>query len=265
MKIIDLNDDLVPEYLICLEEWSDDMKDAGNFRSEWLQEMLNKGLRVKLAMQDNGIVAGFIQYAPVEQSIVDGKGCYFCYCIWIHGHKAGRGDLRGKGLGRALLSAAEDDTRKLGATGLACWGIILPFWMRSSWFKKQGYKRCDRLGMAELVFKPFMVGAEAPKWFRQRKKPLPEAGGVNVVSLSNGWCSAQNIAQTRIEKVAKEYPGLVRFVRLNTRERSILEEWGCSDAIFIDGRELRIGPPPSEKSIRKTLEKSIKKHLRSHK
>jgi len=47
---------------------------------------------------------------------------------------------QGRGIGSALLEAAENDARELGAKGMAAWGLWLPFWMKASWFKKHGYK-----------------------------------------------------------------------------------------------------------------------------
>jgi hypothetical protein len=38
------------------------------------------------------------------------------------------------------------------------------------------------------------------------------------------------------------------------------EEWGITDGLFIDGREMRVGPPPDYEKIRKKIaRKAIKK------
>ena len=50
-------------------------------------------------------------------------------------------------MGKALLRAAEEDARALGALGMAAWGISLPFWMKASWFRKHGYRKADRQGI----------------------------------------------------------------------------------------------------------------------
>lgn len=54
-------------------------------------------------------------------------------------------------MGTALLSAAEKDARRLGARGMAAWGVWLPFWMKASWFKQHGYRKADRQGLAMLA------------------------------------------------------------------------------------------------------------------
>ena len=58
-------------------------------------------------------------------------------------------------MGKALLVAAEDDARDRGAQGMAARGMFLPFWMKASWFKKQGYSKVDKQGLSVLLWKPF--------------------------------------------------------------------------------------------------------------
>ena len=98
----------------------------------------------------------------------------------MHGHKQGRGNFQKKGMGTALLEAAEADARALGARGMAAWGVVLPFWMRASWFSKHGYRKADKLGMMALMWKPFTADAAAPSWIRPKKKTAArgrEGGG----------------------------------------------------------------------------------------
>jgi len=59
----------------------------------------------------------------------------------------------------------------LGKKGIAAWGVALPFFMKASWFKKQGYRAVDRDGIQVLLWKPFSKEAVAPKWVRKKKKP----------------------------------------------------------------------------------------------
>jgi len=46
-------------------------------------------------------------------------------------------------MGTALLAAAEEDARELGAKGLAAWGWPCPFSCGPRGFKKHGYKKAD--------------------------------------------------------------------------------------------------------------------------
>jgi GNAT superfamily N-acetyltransferase len=259
MRIVDLAPERVEEYCLCLEEWSDDIREAGGHKREWYRRHRDGGLRVKLAEDERGTVGGMIQYLPIEQSPAAGHGLYFILCIWVHGHRQGRGDFRKRGMGTALLRAAEEDARTLGAKGMAAWGVALPFWMRASWFRKHGYRKADGMGMTVLMWKPFADDAEAPKWIRPKKKPKPEAGKVVVTGLINGWCPAMSLVHERARRAAAELGPAVEFREVRTDDRAVFLEWGMSDALFIDSREVRHGPPPKYEKIKRKIAKRIKK------
>jgi len=186
MPIIDLTPEHEALYWQCLEDWSTDMAEAGPRREIWYRTMLSKGLRVKLALTEEGVIAGFIQYLPVRESTLIGEDGYFICCIWVHGHKAGRGNLQKKGLGKALLQAAEEDVKALDGKGMAAWGLMIPIWMKAAWFKKYGYRKIDRDGIAALMWKPFSPDAKAPAWRRQLKKPLPGGDKLRISIFGKG-------------------------------------------------------------------------------
>lgn len=259
MKVIDLTKEHEPLYFVCLEDWSEEMKEAGDHKKNWYEKMKEKGLRVKLALDDKGQVGGMIQYLPLEQSFVEGKDGYFVNCIWVHGHKKGRGNLQKQGLGKALLQAAEDDAKALGAMGMAAWGLMLPFWMKASWFKKQEYRSVDRMGIQALLWKPFTDNAPPPKWIRPKQKPQTVPGKVTVTALINGWCPAQNITFERAKRASVEFGDKVVFKGIDTSDRAAFLEWGISDALLIDHKQVRTGPPPAYEKIKRKIARRVRK------
>ena len=82
---------------------------------------------------------------------MEGKELYFINCIWVHGHKQGRGNFQKKGMSRAFLQTAEDDVKAMSVKGTVAWGISLPFWMKASWFRKQVYTKVDKQGFLGQV------------------------------------------------------------------------------------------------------------------
>jgi len=66
MKVIDLTDQYEPIYFQCLEDWSNEIKEAGDHKEKWYEKIKDQGLRVKLAVDDNGVVGGMIQYLPSQ-------------------------------------------------------------------------------------------------------------------------------------------------------------------------------------------------------
>jgi len=260
MEIIDLTEEHAPLYFCCLEDWSDEIKESGNHKGLWYQQMKDKGLGVKLALDDKGQVGGMIQYLPIEYSPAEGKDLYFVSCIWVHGHKKGRGNFQKKGMGKALIRAAEDDVRSRGAKGLAAWGVRFPFFMPASWFKKQGYKPVDKDKISILLWKPFSDDAVPPRWIKMRKKPGGEAADqVTVTAFKNGWCPAMNMVFERAKRAAAEFGDKVEFKPVDTFNRETFLEWGLMDALFVDGKCIRTGPPPSYEKIRKAVSKRLKK------
>ena len=259
MEIIDLPEEYKQLYFVCLEDWSGEMKEAGDHKETWYNKMKDKGLRVKLALDGDGEVGGMIQYIPIEHSCMEGNDLYFINCIWVHGYKKGRGNFQKKGMGKALLQAAETDVKNRGAKGMVAWGLLLPFWMKASWFKKYGYTKVDRQGIQVLVWKPFTDEAIPPKWIKQKKKPETISGRVTVTAFLNGWCPAQNLAFERAKRAATEFGDKVVFQGIDTSDREVFLEWGISDALFIDDKQVRTGPPPSYEKINKLIAKRVKR------
>jgi GNAT superfamily N-acetyltransferase len=259
MKIIDLRDEDKESYYQCLEDWPPDVGDARDHKRAWHEKMKDKGLRVKLAIDDKGTVGGMIQYIPVEHSFVDGQGLYVVNCIWVHGHKQGRGNFQKRGMGKALLEAAETDARSLGASGMAAWGMAIPVFIRASWFRKHGYRKADRTGLQVLLWKPFRDDAVAPKWIREKKRPAKGKERVIVTAFLNGWCPAMNMTFERAKRAASEFGDRVDFRAVDTSDRETFLEWGISDAVFVDGKPLRTGPPPSYEKIRGRIARRVKR------
>ena len=261
MEIIDLGKEHEELFISCLEDWSDEPREAGDHRQRWYIKMKDRGLGVKLAVDDDGVVGGMIQYLPVEQSFVEGRDIYFVNCIWVHGYKQGRGNHQKRGMGKALLQAAEDDVKSRGSNALAAWGIPLPFWMKASWFRKQGYVKVDQQGFfgGVLLWKPFTSNAVPPRWINRKKKPELTSGKVTVTAFLNGWCMAQNLAFERARKATEEFGDRVVFHHIDTGDRANFLEWGITDALYIDGKQVRTGPPPSYEKLRKAIASKVKK------
>ena len=132
MKIVDLEEKYNEIYFMCLEDWSDEMKEAGDRKEKWFYKIKDRGLGVKLALTDDDKVVGMIQYIPIEMSPAEGNQAYFINCIWVHGYKEGVGNYQKKGIGKALLQAAENDVKSKGVSGMVAWGLSLPTVLQTS-------------------------------------------------------------------------------------------------------------------------------------
>jgi hypothetical protein len=162
-------------------------------------------------------------------------------------------------MGKALLRAAEEDARRRGAKGMVAWGMALPVFMRASWFKRQGYKPVDKLGFQVLLWKSFVPEALPPRWRRKKKVPETTPGKVTVTALLNGWCPAMNMTFERAKRAASEFGDRVVFRPIDAFSQETIVDWGTSDALFVDQKQVRTGPPPSYEKIRKRIAKGLKK------
>ena len=258
-RIVDVDESNRDRYCVCLEEWSDEMKEAGDRKCRWYETMKNRGLGVKLVEDEDGTLSGLIQYVPAEYAPLTDGNYYFIYCIWVHGHKKGIGDRRGRGMGQALLQAAEEDIRLRGAGGIAAWGLSLPFWMKASWYRKQGYRTVQKEGISRLLWKPLKEDAEPPRWYSHRKLGLNPAGGtVTVTSVVNGICPVSNLANVRAASVASEWGPEVIFREIDSSDPDVLREWGSDNSLYINNREIPLGPPLDRKKIRRAIARELK-------
>lgn len=259
MEVVSLTEEHEQLYFVCLEDWSEEMKEAGNHKAVWYRQMKDKGLRVKLALNDSGQVGGMIEYMPIEYAPAEGSDLYFITCIWVHGHKQGRGDFRKRGMGKALLKAAEEDAEDLGARGMVAQGLWLPFWIRASWFKKHGYKKVDSHDWIQLLWKPFASDAVPPKWMKKKYAPELTPAKVTVTSFLNGQCPAGNIVHERARRAVEEFGDRVVFRTINTNDKEVMRQHGEVAALYVDDKKVRTGPPPSYEKIRRVIAKRVKK------
>ncbi|MBN1976871.1 MAG: GNAT family N-acetyltransferase [Anaerolineae bacterium] len=255
MRIIDLSAEYEPTFLACLKDWDEDAVGKCH-KARWCDMMKCRGLRVKLALDDSERAVGMIQYVPIEYARAEGQGLYFIQCVWVHGYDEGMGNQQGRGAGRALLQAAEEDVQVLGAKGMVAWGLAFPHWMPAAWYEKQGYVEADRIGCDVLVWKPFSSDVQPPRWMRPRREPDLVPGRVTVTALVTGWCPGLSQALDA-RRAAAEFGDRVVFREIDTSDPAVLAEWGMESALFVDDECINTGltdyPPPRYEGIRQKI------------
>ena len=68
-----------------------------------------------------------------------------------------------------------------------------------------------------------------------------------------------NITCERAKRASMDFPGKINLLEFDTTNKEVVNEWGITDALYIDNKELGIGPPLSYKKIRKRIERSVKR------
>jgi hypothetical protein len=67
------------------------------------------------------------------------------------------------------------------------------------------------------------------------------------------------MAFERAKRAAAEFGDKVEFRAVDTFDHNVFKEWGEPDAIFVDRKGLRMGPPPTYQKIKKAIAKRVKK------
>jgi hypothetical protein len=81
---------------------------------------------------------------------------------------------------------------------------------------------------------------------------------VNVTIFKNGWCPAMNMTYERAKRASAEFEDHVNLQEYDTFDRQIIQEWGIQDGLYIDGKEVNIGPPPSYEKIRRKIARKVR-------
>jgi hypothetical protein len=82
---------------------------------------------------------------------------------------------------------------------------------------------------------------------------------VKVTTFVNGWCPAQNLVYERAKRAASEFGDKVVFEELDTSNHQTFLEWGIGDALFINGKSIKTGPPPTYEAIKMKIQKRVNK------
>ena len=100
---------------------------------------------------------------------------------------------------------------------------------------------------AKPLYSPFSQPKSIKNKFRLRSDPESRT-------------ESRNMVHERAKRAAQEFGDAVEFTEIQTFDRCVFCEWGLSDALFIDGKEVRTGPPPSYEKIRNKIAKRVKKN-----
>jgi len=242
----------------CCLTYDEQFRKAAPRKKKWLRSMMKKGLRALILFEDDN-PAGFIEYQPIELPPCPavGKDLYFINCIMVHLWDFGPGKMKGKGYGRKLVEAAEQDvSENTKAKGIAAWGFDHRFWfMPYSFFKHLGYAVVDRQGERVLLLKKFR-SVENPKFRPISFEPEPQPGTATIDFFYSLQCPFRLNQLERWRRIASEFGEEVQFNEHPTDDLSILEEYGISSGVFINGEEVFAGPM-SDEEVRDKISAAI--------
>ena len=273
VEVHDMNQD--DEYFVgtCTHiNESDEIDASARRRLEWFKAMHARGFRAKVATVD-GAHAGFIYVMPVEVSPWGplGKDLMAVTCLTV------KENLKGRGVGRALLQAAEDEAGRQRKKALVVTGYYHDFWfMPARYFERMGFtiaRAIDSDGNPinkgslkgegilkgeAILWKVLDPAAEAPEFLSRRYEFRGVEGKVVVDLFFNAFCQTTNIEAQRVREVAGEFRDRVILNEYSADDRRALVAHQTPRGIFINGKEIYWGYEAPREGIREAISEALK-------
>ncbi len=239
---------------------SEEIDACASRRLAWLRNMRAKGLRVKVATL-NGERAGFLYVIPVEFCPWGplGHNLLVIPCLYVLN--------KGHGVGRALITAAEEEAKRQGRKALVTMGYRHDFWfMPASFFETNGFLPCqprhsersDAKDRPVLLWRVLDEHAEAPIPLTPDYRFTPMPGKV-VIDLSwNTFCQTSGIEAQRVREVAAEFGDSVALNEYCADDRAVLIRHHIPRAIFINGHEIGWGYEAPKDGLREAIVQALR-------
>ena len=238
-------------------------------RLAWFKEKHDIGLRIKVVYVD-GEIAGFLYAVPIEHSPVGplGSDLMVVYCLVV------LKEFKGKGAGKAMMDAVEEEAKSQGKKGLVTFGYRGDFWLLpASFYERHGFEQVeshkvdsagdsDVLDEIVLLWKPFDETAEAPRFPMSKYEFKPVPGKVVVDLFWDISCQTINIEAKRVKEVAEEFGDRVVFNEFPVHEPGVYMKYQRHRGIFINGKEIGWGHEAPKEGVREAILKELEEVAR---
>ena len=220
----------------------------------WLKGEL---LRGQIARAEDGEVAGFILYYPIEDAPLDfdGEGVYVVQCLFV------KPKFQNGGIGKALIETALADAKAAGGTGIAAEGFhphdgpdsgVMP----GGFFGHVGMTPGESRGSGTLYYVSFNNASDPPRYLAPEEIEIPRATPrLKIDVLDCRRChlaiDKRDLIEAVIDGVGAEKIDLE--VHDTTSRETILDK-GMSSGVFIDGKLTFFGMPLTEEDVWRAIE-----------
>lgn len=239
---------------------------CGERRAAWLRERYARGVRAKVALLD-GKQVGFLYAMPIEICPWGplGRDLLAIPCLFVQPKAAG------KGVGQALIQAAEAEAQRQGQKGLVTTAYYHDFWfMPARFFERAGFSVARRRHAAEMtegeqeyfydeviLWKAFDASAAPPEFLVRDYGYEPVPDKVVVDLFWNAFCQTSNIEAQRVREVASEFGDAVVLREYPADDREVLCRYQTPRGIFVNGREIGWGYEAPREGIREAIVQAL--------
>ena len=235
-------------------------------RLAWLRHMQANGLRVKVAVLEGNPV-GFIYAMPIEICPLGplGHDLLAIPCL------VAQNRVKGRGVGLALMNAAEKEACIQKKKGLVVTAYFHDFWfMPAPFFQRNGFTpitrrnvvnsgRKEYLSEEALLWKVIDPSAQPPRFLAPNYEFEPVPGKVVVDLFWNTFCQTSNIEAQRVREVADEMADKVALNEYCADDRDLFSRCQIPRGIFINGKEIGWGYEAPKEKVRKAIVEELRR------
>lgn len=222
-------------------------------RISWLKSMEKEGLRVKVALLD-GVHAGFLYVMPIEIAPwpIGGKDLMVFPCLVSHSK------FSHLGIGKELISAAVEETKRQNRKGIATIGFFWDFWfMPAKFFLKLGFEVVERRGEEALLWKQVKEDAETPQFREEHYIFKPIEGKVVIDLFWNRFCQTSDVEAERVREIALEFGEKVVLNEFTATDQETIRQYGIERRIYVNGSKIEVGPEIEKFRLREIIQNSL--------
>jgi GNAT superfamily N-acetyltransferase len=235
---------------------SDEIDACARRRLLWLKAMYHQGLRVKVALLEGKQIV-LLYLVPIEFSQWGpmGEDLMVIPCLFV------TEEAKHKGIGRALLEEAEEETKRQGRKGLVTIAYTHDFWfMPAGFFETCGFSAVKSRGQEVLLWKVFDETAKAPEFLERKYRYEPIRGKVVVDLFWNTFCQTSVIEARRVREVAAEFGEHVVLHEYPADDHEILLRLQTPRGIFVNGKEIWWGYEAPKEGIREAISQALEEN-----
>jgi GNAT superfamily N-acetyltransferase len=222
--------------------------EPGVSQKEWWRYQHNYlGLRTLVAY-DGSRPVGHVEFIPIQHAPrpVSGARTLFINCLFVDR------SARFRGVGRALLEAAEEEATRLGK-GIAVLAYESGSFMPAAFFEACGFEAGEARDGERLLHKASFTG-ETPSFLPLHYEPRRNIEGIAVDYFHCPQCPRSGTALQELQGKLASRRGHIDLRVINTGQRPTIEQWGIAQGIFVDGHRLPIVLPPHANQLKSALE-----------
>jgi len=232
---------------------TEEIDHAAKIRMAWLKDMIDKGLRIKVAaMEGKPVGKAYVMPIEIYPWALTGRDILAMPCIWVPPQ------YQNQGVGRALVAEAVAEANWQGKSALAVLCYAGEGWfMPATFFAKQGFAAINQRGSEVLLWRPLNYSAEPPEFMERQYVFDPIPGKVAVDLFWNSFCLTSVNEAGRVRDVVGEFGDQVVLREYVADDRMVLMQYQIPRGIMVNGQEVGWGYAAPRDKIREAIQEAL--------